>query len=267
MMLGAASLICVPISDGTDGYGTLTLARQAGSPRFTVADLGLAEELGQHLAVAIRVDRMFRHRSQVAETLQASLLPARLPANVPGLEFASAYIGATQSQEISGDFYDVFKSPDGWAIAIGDVCGKGQDAAAMTAAARHAIRALAHVHDLPRRRARRRERCAARRGLRRAVRHGQARLPAGSGPRRAGAAGRRGPSGPCRGAGRRAGRDPGRRRASARAVRRRRAEPRRPGAVSGRPALLLHRRGDRGAQRGRSSSSRTSSPTRSPRST
>jgi len=149
MVLGATSLICVPISDGMNGYGTLTLARQASSPRFSVADLGLAEELGQHLAVAIRVDRMFRRRSEVAETLQASLLPARLPAGVPGLEFASAYIGATQSQDVSGDFYDVFSSPDGWAIAIGDVCGKGQDAAAVTAAARHAIRALAHVKSSP----------------------------------------------------------------------------------------------------------------------
>ena len=148
MLLGGASLICVPISDGTVGYGVMTLVRQADSSRFTVADLGLAEELGQHLAVAIRVDRMFRHRSEVAETLQASLLPSRLPP-VPGLEFAAAYIGATQSQEISGDFYDVFKSPDGWAIAIGDVCGKGQEAAAMTGAARHAIRALAHVNDSP----------------------------------------------------------------------------------------------------------------------
>ena len=149
MMLGAASLICVPISDGTIGYGALTLARQARSARFTVADLALAEELGQHLAVAVRVDRMFRHRSEVAETLQASLLPARLPPAVPGLEFAAAYIGATQSQDISGDFYDVFESPDGWAIAVGDVCGKGQDAAAVTAAARHAIRALAHVKTSP----------------------------------------------------------------------------------------------------------------------
>lgn len=148
MVLGSASLICVPISDGTIGYGTLTLARQADSPRFSVADLGLAEELGQHLAVAIRVDRMFRHRSEVAETLQASLLPSRLP-TVPGLEFAAAYVGATQSQDVSGDFYDVFQSPDGWAIAVGDVCGKGQEAAAMTAAARHAIRALAHVKSSP----------------------------------------------------------------------------------------------------------------------
>jgi serine phosphatase RsbU (regulator of sigma subunit) len=148
MMLGVTSLICVPISDGTTGYGTMTLTRRAADGHFRVADLGLAEELGQHLAIAIRVDRMFRHRTEVAETLQASLLPARLPV-VPGLEFAPAYIGATQSQEISGDFYDVFEARDGWAIAVGDVCGKGQDAAAMTAAARHAIRALAHVHSGP----------------------------------------------------------------------------------------------------------------------
>jgi serine phosphatase RsbU (regulator of sigma subunit)/PAS domain-containing protein len=148
LILGATSLICVPISDGTTGYGTLTLTRLADKGPFGVADLGLAEELGRHLAIAIRVDRVFRQRSQVAEALQASLLPARLPA-VPGLEFAAAYIGATQFQEISGDFYDVFKAGDGWGIAVGDVCGKGQDAAAMTAAARHAIRALAHVHTAP----------------------------------------------------------------------------------------------------------------------
>ena len=148
MALGAGSLICVPIVDQATGYGTLTLALQAGNGHFGVADLGLAEELGQHLAIAIRVDRMFRQRSEVAEALQASLLPATLP-TVPGLEFAAAYIGATQWQEISGDFYDVFPAGDDWAIAIGDVCGKGQDAAAMTAAARHSIRALAHVHDSP----------------------------------------------------------------------------------------------------------------------
>jgi serine phosphatase RsbU (regulator of sigma subunit)/PAS domain-containing protein len=146
--LGATSLLCVPIADEVASYGALTLARTAASGHFGVADLALAQELGEHLAIAMRVDRMFRHRSEVAETLQASLLPARLPA-VPGLELAAAYIGATQSQEVSGDFYDVFRSRDAWAIAIGDVCGKGQEAAAMTAAARHAIRALAHVHASP----------------------------------------------------------------------------------------------------------------------
>ena len=148
MTLGATSLICVPIADGSTGYGALTLARQAANSPFSVADLGLAEDLGQHLANAIRVDRMFRRKSEAAESLQASLMPASLP-TVPWLEFAAAYIGAQQWQETSGDFYDVFPASDGWAIAIGDVCGKGQDAAAMTAAARHSIRALAHVHDSP----------------------------------------------------------------------------------------------------------------------
>jgi serine phosphatase RsbU (regulator of sigma subunit)/PAS domain-containing protein len=148
MTMGATSVISVPISDGVTSYGTLTLARLAGEGHFEIADLGLAEELGEHLAIAIRVDRMFRRRSEVAEALQASLLPARLP-DVPGLELAAAYIAATQWQEISGDFYDVFRAQDGWAITLGDVCGKGQDAAAMTAAARHAIRALAHRNADP----------------------------------------------------------------------------------------------------------------------
>jgi serine phosphatase RsbU (regulator of sigma subunit)/PAS domain-containing protein len=148
MRLGATSLMSVPICDATTSYGALTLARLADKGHFEVADLSLAERLGEHLAIAIRVDRMFRHRSEAAEALQASLLPARLP-TVPGLELTAAYVGATESQEISGDFYDVFRYRDGWAIAIGDVCGKGQDAAAMTAAARHSIRALARAHSSP----------------------------------------------------------------------------------------------------------------------
>jgi serine phosphatase RsbU (regulator of sigma subunit)/PAS domain-containing protein len=142
MLLGATSVLSVPIADGGTSYGALTLVRLAADPRFEVADLGLMEDIGQHLAVAIRVDRMFRHRSAVAEALQASLLPARLP-DIPGLDLSAAYLPAGEGLEVSGDFYDVFPVQDGWGITIGDVCGKGQEAAAMTAAARHAIRVLA----------------------------------------------------------------------------------------------------------------------------
>jgi Stage II sporulation protein E (SpoIIE) len=141
-------LLGVPISDGVTGYGVLTLARQAAEGRFTIADLALATELGVHLGVAIRVDRMFRHRSAVAEALQGSLLPARLP-DVPGLELSAAYVPASEGLEVSGDFYDVFPVQGGWAIMVGDVCGKGLQAAAMTAAARHAIRAVAHWNPDP----------------------------------------------------------------------------------------------------------------------
>jgi serine phosphatase RsbU (regulator of sigma subunit)/PAS domain-containing protein len=150
MLLGVSSLLVVPISDETTSYGTLTLARRAGDGRFEIADLALIQEIGEHLGVAMRVDRMFRHRSAVAEALQASLLPARLP-DIPGLDLSAAYLPAGQGLDVSGDFYDVFpvssvpgsQGSQGWGITIGDVCGKGQEAAAMTAAARHAIRVLA----------------------------------------------------------------------------------------------------------------------------
>jgi serine phosphatase RsbU (regulator of sigma subunit)/PAS domain-containing protein len=148
MLLGVTSLLSVPISDGVTSYGVLTLARQAAEGRFTIADLALAEELGEHLGVAIRVDRMFRHRSAVAEALQGSLLPTTLP-EVPGLDLSAAYVPASEGLEVSGDFYDVFPVQGGWAITVGDVCGKGQEAAAMTAAARHAIRVIAHWNPDP----------------------------------------------------------------------------------------------------------------------
>ena len=148
MLLGTTSLLSVPITDDTTIYGALTLARTAGEGPFEVADLGLAERLGQHLGVAIRVDRMFRHRSAVAEALQGSLLPATLP-DVPGLDLSAAYLPAGEGLEVSGDFYDVFPVAGGWAVTIGDVCGKGQEAAAMTAAARHSIRALAYWNPDP----------------------------------------------------------------------------------------------------------------------
>ncbi len=148
MKLGATSLLSVPISDGERGYGVVTLCRRASEGPFQIADLGLAEELGSQLAVAIRVDRLFRRRSEVAEALQASLLPRVLP-DVPGVELAAAYMGATEGLDVGGDFYDVYRIPGGWGLAIGDVCGKGEEAAAVTAAARHAIRVIAHGEPDP----------------------------------------------------------------------------------------------------------------------
>src|SRR5690348_9187319 len=143
MLLGATSVLSVPLTDGEHDYGVLTLARWAGHPHFEIADVGLVEELGEQLALAIRVDRMFRHRVEVADALQTSLVPRQLR-QIPGTEIAAEHIAATAASDAGGDFYDVYPSQDGWGIAIGDVCGKGPDTAAVTAAARHAIRALAH---------------------------------------------------------------------------------------------------------------------------
>jgi serine phosphatase RsbU (regulator of sigma subunit) len=143
MLLGSTSVLSVPITDRESRYGVLTLARQAGHSHFEIADLGLVEELGEQLALAIRVDHMFRRRSEIADALQASLLPRRLP-EIAGVELAADYVAATAGIEIGADFYDAYRTPVGWGLSVGDVCGKGEEAAAVTAAARHAIRVLAH---------------------------------------------------------------------------------------------------------------------------
>lgn len=148
MLLGATSVLSVPLSDGEHAYGVLTLARWAGHPHFEIADVGLVEELGEQLALAIRVDRLFRHRVEIADALQTSLLPRQVR-QIPGTEIAAAHMAATVAAEAGGDFYDVYPSRDGWGVAIGDVCGTGPDTAAVTAAARHAIRALAHLDPDP----------------------------------------------------------------------------------------------------------------------
>jgi serine phosphatase RsbU (regulator of sigma subunit) len=143
MLLGTTSVMSVPITDGENRYGVLTLARRAGESHFEIADLGLLEELGEQLALAIRVDHMFRRRTEIADALQASLLPRHLP-EIPGVELAAAYLAATEGIEIGADFYDAYRTPAGWGLSIGDVCGKGEQAAAVAAAARHAIRVIAH---------------------------------------------------------------------------------------------------------------------------
>jgi serine phosphatase RsbU (regulator of sigma subunit) len=148
MLLGATSVLSVPLSDGEHAYGALTLARWPGHGHFKIADVGLVEELGEQLALAIRMHRMFRHRAEVADALHTSLVPRQVR-QIPGTEIAAAHVAATLAAEAGGDFYDVYPSRDGWGVTIGDVCGKGPDTAAVTAAARHAMRALAHLDPDP----------------------------------------------------------------------------------------------------------------------
>jgi serine phosphatase RsbU (regulator of sigma subunit) len=137
------SVLCVPIADGERTYGTLTLARHPSAGHFEMADLGLVEEIGEQLALAITMDRSVRRHTQIASALRDSLLPRELP-GVPGVEVATAHLAATRSPEVGGDFFDVYRTCSGWGVAIGDACGRGEGVAAVSAAARHAIRVVAH---------------------------------------------------------------------------------------------------------------------------
>ncbi len=124
----------------------LTFARSLAA-RPDERDLFLA--LAAQSAVALARAQLYEREHSVAQTLQASLLPRALPA-IDGLDIAARLEAGAAGVEVGGDFYDAFAIADGvWGIAIGDVCGKGVDAAALTALARHTVRAAAHERTTP----------------------------------------------------------------------------------------------------------------------
>ena len=140
--LGLRSAMIVPLVARDRVIGAVTLVAAESGRRFDDSDLALAEELASRAAVAIDNARLYEDHEQIARTLQASLLPPTDP-EIPGLEMATAYRAAGRGIRIGGDFFDVFETSEGWALAIGDVCGKGTEAASITGLARHALRAAA----------------------------------------------------------------------------------------------------------------------------
>ena len=103
--------------------------------------VGLLEDLGRRAALALDNARLYEERSQVAVTLQRALLPPDLPL-IPGAQVAARYLASGSGNEVGGDFYDCFATGGGdWALVIGDVCGKGAEAAAVTAIVRYTLRA------------------------------------------------------------------------------------------------------------------------------
>lgn len=147
--MGVRSLLTVPLRTPTATVGAIALGFAESARRFTADDQALAEGLASRAALALENARLYRERSHIARTLQRSLLPARLP-EIPGLELAARYRAAGEENEVGGDFYDAFPSEGGtWTVIIGDVVGKGPEAAALTSLARHTLRAAALRAESP----------------------------------------------------------------------------------------------------------------------
>ncbi|MBI3911821.1 MAG: SpoIIE family protein phosphatase, partial [Armatimonadetes bacterium] len=109
----------------------------------------LVELYARQAADFIDNARLYRQRSEIARTLQQSLLPPQLP-EIPGVELAASYRPAFEGTDVGGDFYDLFEAGEGvWSLIIGDVSGKGVAAAAMTALARHTARAVTPYERTP----------------------------------------------------------------------------------------------------------------------
>jgi PAS domain S-box-containing protein len=134
------SVILVPlVVPGRPPFGALSLVSAESGRVFDADDLALAEELGRRAATAVENARLYTERSRVAATLQQSLLPPRLP-EIPSFRLASMYRAAGEHSEVGGDFYDAFEVPGGWIVLVGDVAGRGADAAALTSLSRYTLR-------------------------------------------------------------------------------------------------------------------------------
>ena len=170
------ALLVVPLS----ARGRVLGALAAGFDRLAEADradeLALLEDLGRRAALALDNARLYEERTAVAQTLQRSLLPPELPV-IPGVQVAARYLAAGSGNDIGGDFYDGFATGRGdWALVIGDVCGKGAEAAAITALARYTLRASVLHSASPGERARGAQRGAAAPGARLPLLHGALRV-------------------------------------------------------------------------------------------
>ncbi|MGW1029792.1 SpoIIE family protein phosphatase [Streptomyces sp. NPDC002577] len=134
--------VVLPLVARNRVIGMLTLGKPSDE-HFRQEILELAEDLSRRAALALDNARLYSERTAISQSLQRSLLPPELP-HVPGVEVEVIYRAAGEGNEVGGDFYDLFPIRDGaYGFAIGDVCGTGPEAAAVTGLARHALRLLA----------------------------------------------------------------------------------------------------------------------------
>jgi PAS domain S-box-containing protein len=147
--LGMASMMIIPMKARDRTLGAMTFVSSKSGRRFDVETLALAEELARRAATAVDNARLYGERAYIARALQESLLPPTLP-EIGGVEVAARFRAAGDGNEVGGDFYDLFDTGDDkWAVVMGDVCGKGANAAALTALARYTLRAAAMHEERP----------------------------------------------------------------------------------------------------------------------
>ncbi|MFK4252352.1 SpoIIE family protein phosphatase [Streptomyces angustmyceticus] len=135
--------VVLPLVARNRVIGMLTLGKPT-EEHFRQEILELAEDLSRRAALALDNARLYSERTAISQSLQRSLLPPEPLPDIPGVEVEVIYRAAGEGNEVGGDFYDLFPIRDGaYGFAIGDVCGTGPEAAAVTGLARHALRLLA----------------------------------------------------------------------------------------------------------------------------
>jgi len=138
---GLHSMLSVPLLARGRSIGVLTVFSALPSA-FTAEDMGLLHTFASQAALAIDTAALYGREHRVASVLQSSILPKSLP-EYDEIESSSVYLPAGEEVEIGGDYFDLFKDADGKLVmAIGDVCGKGVDAATKTSMIKYLVRGL-----------------------------------------------------------------------------------------------------------------------------
>jgi serine phosphatase RsbU (regulator of sigma subunit) len=148
LLSGYHSAIAMPLISRGRLLGALSFFYTHDARRHDAEHMALMSDLVDRAATALDNASMYAARTQMARTLQRSLLPESLPV-LERLSLSSAYHPVGEGNDVGGDFYDVFTTPLGCWLVVGDVCGKGPEAAAVTALVRHSIRAFAFVRASP----------------------------------------------------------------------------------------------------------------------
>jgi serine phosphatase RsbU (regulator of sigma subunit) len=148
--VGMRSVILVPLKARGRTFGVMTLVNAESMRRFDDADREFAEQVAARAAIAVDNARLATSRRHTASTLHRSLLPDVVP-RIEGWSVATLYRAASAADEVEvgGDFYDFYESDDGWIVLMGDVTGKGVEAAALTSLVRHGARFLSRYERSP----------------------------------------------------------------------------------------------------------------------
>src|SRR3954447_15116020 len=143
------SCIVLPLGARGSVLGALTLWIMRPANAFDDTARRTAKRLADRAALALDNARLHEQQVHIASVLQHSLLPRSLP-EITGFETSSRFLAAGEAYEVGGDFYDVFRSGSGtWTAVIGDVCGKGPEAASLTALARYTVRTASSPDSAP----------------------------------------------------------------------------------------------------------------------
>jgi len=147
--VGLTSVMIVPVPGRERTLGAITFVNAESGRRFGQNDLQVAEDLARRAGMAIENAVLYARQRGIAETLQRSLLRKELP-DMPGVTVAARYLPAKTEAEVGGDWYDLFALPDGRiGMVMGDVAGRGIEAASVMGQLQHALRAYAMEGHAP----------------------------------------------------------------------------------------------------------------------